>query len=373
MMMKNEIKKLFKTNIESHIPTSIPKVDWSVLASNQIDVLDTTIISKPSRSVFKFKLVFTTVFMIALVAFSIGLFNDQPIAFVQNPYANVAYQNTLSVSAVSTATLMSNYTATTVSYNQALSLISKLSTTETVTTIEPYLGMIETITGQNLGISTANIVSDNPLYESKVILSTIDLLGNQIHYTLYFNTTSYVEDEELIQFEIEGIFLYKDFQFDFIGKKEIEGDEEIITFKTTNGSLNYVESVYKIEDNESKYNIKIVENGLIVSESKIKINEEDGDREIDFEYSDGSNYGSYQFKYEQEDGINLLKIKYQTMIDDIEESGQMKIEIKIDQLTGTTSYQIFVQPDDEDEYEFESKRNVDHDEDDAKDNEDEED
>ncbi len=374
MMKKNEIKKLFITNIESHIPTSIPKVDWSILASNQVNILDTVIISKPSRSVFKFKLIFTTAFITVLVLFSIGLFNNQPIATVQNPYTNVAYQNTLSVSAVSTATLMSNYTATTVSYNQALSLISKLTTTDTVTTIEPYLGMIETVTGQNLGISTSNLISDNPMYESKVILTTIDLLGNQIHYTLYFNTTSYVKDNEQIQFEIEGIFLYKNFQYDFIGKKEIEDDGEIITFKTTNGLSNYVESTYKIEGNESKYNIKIVENGLIVSESKIKINEEDGNREIDFEYSDGSNYGSYQFKYEQEDGIDLLKIKYQTMINNVEESGQMKIEIKIDQLTGMTSYQIFVQPDDEDEYEYESKRNVNDNEDDDSDhNRDEED
>lgn len=364
MMKKNQIISLFKSNIEAHVPTSIPKVDWSILASDQQNILEIEQTNKPSRIIFSFKAVLATVFIIAMVVFGIGLFSNQPITVAQNPYANVVYQNTLSVSAVSTATLMSNYTATTVSSNQALSMVSKLATTDTVATIEPYLGMIETVTGQNLGISTTNLESDNPLYASKVLLSTFDLLGNQINYTLYFNTTSYSESRQQIRFEIAGIFLYKNFQFEFIGKKEIEGDEEIITFKTTSGSSNYVESIYKTEDNESKYSIVIVENNQVVSRSKIKISDEDGTRKIDFEYNDGLNYGVYKFKYEQEDGINLLKIEYHTRINNIEESGQMKVEIKVDQLTGITSYQIFVQPDDEDEYEYESERNVDHDEDD---------
>lgn len=362
-MKRNDIKNLFKSNIEAHIPTSIPKVDWSILASDQENILQIEQVSKPSRIIFSFKAILATVFIIAMVVFGIGLFSDQPVAVIQNPYANTIYQNTLSVSAVSTATLMSNYATTTVSSNQALSTISKLSTTDTVTTIEPYLGMIETVTGQNNGITTTNMESDNPLYESKVILSTFDLLGKQINYTLYFNTTSYSESRQQIRFEIAGIFLYKNFQFDFIGKKEIEGDQEIITFKTTSGSSNYVESIYKVEDNESKYTIVIVENNLVVSRSKIKIVDEDGTRKIDFEYIDGSNYGVYRFKYEVENGINLLKIEYQTRINNIEKSGQMKVEIKIDPLTGLTSYQIFVQPDDEDEYEYESDRNVDDEED----------
>ncbi|MBU1093561.1 MAG: hypothetical protein KKH01_03770 [Firmicutes bacterium] len=369
-MKKSEIVKLFKLNIESHLPTSIPKMDWIVLGSDQNTI---STYRKPSQFIFSFKMILTTVFIVAAIVFGIGLFNKTPIQTVLNPYANVAYQDTLSVSAVSTATIMGNYTATTLSYNQSLSLIKELSTNDTVTTIEPYLGMIETITGQNLGITTTNLESDNPLYESKVILSTIDLLGSQITYTLYFNTVTYTEDEGETQFEIDGIFLYKNFQFDFIGKKEIEGDQEVITFKTTNGGSNYVESIYKTEDNESKYSIKIVENNIVVSESKIKVDEEDGNRVIDFEYINGSDSGSYQFNYEQEDGINLLKIEYHTIINGIEESGQMKVEIKTDLLTGLTSYQIFVLPDDGDEYEYESERHVDNDDEDEEDEEDEQD
>ncbi|MCF7930675.1 MAG: hypothetical protein K9L02_04090 [Acholeplasmataceae bacterium] len=372
MMKKREIVKLFKSNIEAHVPQSIPQVDWSMLASNQQNILEIEETRRPAKIIFSFKAVLATVFVMAMVIFGIGLFNNQPIPVVQNPYTNATYKDTLSVSAVSTATLMSNYATTTISTNQALSFITPLASTETITTIEPYLGMIETVTGQNAGITTTTMESDNALYESKVLLSTFDLLGNRINYTLYFNTISFSESENESTFEIEGIFLYKSYQFDFVGRKEIEDDEEIITFKTQSGASNYVESIYKVEDNESKYSIVIVENDQIISQSKIKIVDENEERKIDFEYIDGLNYGIYQFKYEVENGINLLKIEYETRINGIEESGSMKVEIKIDPLTTVTSYQIFVKPDDEEEYEYESDRHVD-DEDEDDDEEDPED
>jgi len=373
MMKKSEIVKLFKSNIEAHIPTSIPQVDWSMLASSQQNILEIKETRRPAKIIFSFKAVLATVFVMAMVIFGIGLFNNQPIAVVQNPYTNAIYKDTLSVSAVSTATLMSNYIPTPVSTNQALSFITPLASTETITTIEPYLGMIETVTGQNAGITTTNLESDNALFESKVLLSTFDLLGNRINYTLYFNTISYSESENESTFEIEGIFLYKSYQFDFVGRKEIEDDEEIITFKTQSGTSNYVESIYKVEDNESKYSIVIVENDQIISQSKIKIVDENDERKIDFEYVDGLNYGIYNFKYEVENGVNLLRIEYQTRISGIEESGSMKVEIKIDPLTNVTSYQIFVKPDNEEEYEYESDRHVDDDDEDEEDPEDPED
>jgi len=371
-MNKKQIKKLFKTNIEAHIPTTMPKIDWDsiVFDSSQTNISEP--IMKKAKNFLQLKFVLTTVFVLALVVFGVSLLNNEPINSPINPYSNIAYQNTLSVSAVSTATLMSKTATTPISMNQAVSLVSRLSTSDSVVTIEPYLGMIETVTGQNFGISSVSSVSENPLYETKVTLTTMDLVGNKLSYTLYFNTTSYSSNKDQVEFVIEGIFLFKNKQFDFIGKKEIDGDEEVLVFKTITDSMNYVESSFKTENDESKYFIKIVENGLTVSQSKIKIEEEDGNKKIDFEFSDGLDRGQYEFTYDQENGKSFLKIQYQTLINNIESSGEMKVEIKIDDLTGITSYQILVQPDDDDEYEYEADRKVDKD-DDYEDSQDEQD
>ena len=91
------------------------------------------------------------------------------------------------------------------------------------------------------------------------------------------------EKNDKIEFVIEGIFLYKSKQFDFIGKKVIDGDQEVLSFKTITNDRNYVESTYKTESDESKYFIKIVENGLIVAQSTIKIEEENDNKKIKFE------------------------------------------------------------------------------------------
>ncbi|PKK92718.1 MAG: hypothetical protein CVV61_08305 [Tenericutes bacterium HGW-Tenericutes-6] len=178
---------------------------------------------------------------------------------------------------------------------------------------------------------------------------------------MYFNTTSYQQNENHTEFTIEGIFLYRSKQYDFIGQKKIDEDQEVLTFKTITNSSNYVESSFKTENDESKYYIKIVENGSIISQSTIKIEEDDGNKKIALKFLDGNNQGQYEFTYDQEDGKNILKIEYQTLIDNVEDSGKMKVEIKTDALTGFTIYQILVQPDDDDEYEYESDRRVDKD------------
>lgn len=369
LMNKKQIISILKQNIESHIPTVMPKINWDLIPIDQS--VSSYLYTKKSYvfPIAAFKMVLSMVLVVAMIIFGIDLFKTEPTVGPQNPYNNVVYQNTLSVSAVSTATLMSNYTTTTVSTNHALSLVSKLASAQTVDIIEPYLEMIETVTGQNYGITTTSEVSDNPAYESKVVLTTLDLLGNLMTYTLYFNTTSYIENKDQIEFTIEGIFQFKNKEYQFLGKKEIEDNEEVIAFKTISDANNYVESSYKLEDGESKYNIKIVENGQIVSQSKIKIEDEDGKKKIKFEYIDGQDHGQYEFEYDTEDGKNILKIEYQTKINNIEESGQMKVEIKIDEIAGTTSYQILVSPDGEDEYEYEHDRKVDddHDEEDDED------
>jgi len=362
-MNKKQIKHILKTNIESHIPTTMPVINWDSIPVDVGQTISAAPSTSKAKTFLQLKFVLSAVIIFAIAFVSFGLLNKQAVYTPVNPYSNMAYQNTLSVSAVSTISLMPISATTPISVNQAVSLVSKLSSNSSIVTIEPYLGMIETVTGQNFGISSVSSASDDPLYESKVILTTMDLVGTELSYTLYFNTTSYSEKNDKIEFVIESIFLYKSKQFDFIGKKVIDGDQEVLSFKTITNDRNYVESTYKTESDESKYFIKIVENGLIVAQSTIKIEEENDNKKIKFEFTDSIDRGKYEFTYEQEDGKNILKIKYETLISNVEDSGQMKVEIKVDPLTGLTSYQIFVQPDGDDEYEYESERKVDKDDD----------
>lgn len=290
-----------------------------------------------------------------------------------------------SFSAISTSALISN---TVVEPLATVSQVTQLDTQTpdmTIDQIEPYLEMFESLLAQNNGLSVVTTVSDNVLYETKSEFTVFDLLENQITYTMYYNTVLLdsevpateptdedTEDETSTEYEITGILLIGTTEYQITGRKEIEEGEEKISFTSAIDENNYVFSQYKVEDNENKFFIKIVENGIVVSESKIKVETEDGETSIKLEYVQGANYSEYSFKYENEDGINILKIKYETLIDGVEDSGKIKVEVIVDPLTQATSYQIYVEPDHDEAYEHESDREF-NDRDDDDDDQDEQD
>ncbi len=274
-----------------------------------------------------------------------------------------------SFSAISTSTLISD---TVVEPLATVSNATQLNTTTpdlTIEQIEPYLEMFESLLAQNNGLTVTTTVSDNVLYETMSVFTVYDLLSNPLVYTMYYNTvlldaelpeTETTDDSQVdeasTQYEIMGILLIGTTEYQITGRKELEDGEEKISFKSAVDEYNYVYSQYKVEGDEKKFSIKVVENGVIITESKIKVELEDGQTAIKLEYTQGANHSEYTFKYENENGVNLLKIKYQTTIDGIDDSGKIKVEVLIDELTNTTSYQIYVEPDHDEAYEHESDR-----------------
>lgn len=274
-----------------------------------------------------------------------------------------------SFSAISTSALISDTSVEPLaSVGQATQLDTQTPDL-TIDQIEPYLEMFESLLAQNNGLDVVITVSDNELYETMSVFTVYDLLNNPQVYTMYYNTVlldpelpvtettdDLDEDEVSTEYEITGILLIGTTEYQITGRKEIEDGEEKISFTSSIDENNYVFSQYKVEDNEKKFSIKIVENGIVVTQSKIKVELEDGETVIKLEYIQGANHSTYSFKFEIENGVNVLKIKYQTLIDGIEDSGKIKVEVIIDELTNVTSYQIYVEPDHDEAYEHESER-----------------
>lgn len=274
-----------------------------------------------------------------------------------------------SFSAISTSALISNTVVEPLASVEQVTQLGTQTTDMTIDQIEPYLEMFESLLAQNNGLSVNTTVSDNVLYETKSEFTVFDLLNNQITYTMYYNTVLLnseepstdttdedTEDEASTEYEITGILLIGTTEYQITGRKELEEGEEKISFTSAIDENNYVFSQYKVEENENKFTIKIVENGIVISESKIKVETEDGETSIKLEYVQGANRSEYSFKYENEDGVNILKVKYETLIDGVADSGKIKVEVIIDELTQATSYQIYVEPDNDDAYEHESER-----------------
>lgn len=357
-MNKKQIINIIQSNIESHIPATAPRISWDTIESVHPYRSDAVISRQRKPFLVEIRMVFATLIVIALVIFGINYFSQPSEVPLQNPYQIQSNQVPLSISAVSTASIVSNLQAAPISYTAAVSYIQTLSTAQSTTALEPYLEMIETITGQNANIGIDNVASDNPSYAFQTKLTTLDLLGNSIVFNLYYNTVSYTQHNQKDSYVIEGIFLYNDQIFDFSGSQTWNNDEETLYFKTTSDASNYVESTLTSQNNESQYHLKIVQNGSIASESKFHIEENNNEKAVHLEYTNGADRGTYEIKYELENSMNVLKVEYQTLINGVSEAGQMKISVTVDPTTGMSSYQILVKPNDEQEYEYSKERKI---------------
>ncbi|HBY65059.1 MAG TPA: hypothetical protein DEG42_01485 [Acholeplasmataceae bacterium] len=309
-------------------------------------------------------------------------------------------QEVFGFAAISTSSILENSAVQPLSQTNGMTQLDTKMNSMTLEEIQPYLEMFEELLTQNQGLTVVETVSEDPLYTTKVEFTVSNLLGEPVVYTMFYNQTlknddavieepvvdepvvdepevdetDDLDDEDELEYIIEGILFIDGAEYQVYGKKEMEDGEEKLTFKSMIDENNYVESKYKTEDGETKFYITVVQNGILVSESKIKIESEDNETKIVLEYNAGLTESKYSFKLENEDGVNLLMIKYEVLNDGTLETGKIKVEVIVDELTGVTSYQLFVEPDNDDAFEHEEARNNhseddDHDDDDSEDNE----
>ncbi|MDY0295153.1 MAG: hypothetical protein RBQ71_05025 [Acholeplasmataceae bacterium] len=297
-------------------------------------------------------------------------------------------QEILAFQALSSVQMLDANTVQTVS---TLGRTSKMSDEETtsIDQIKPYLELFEQLLTQSNGLSVVIETSDLVEYETKQVFEMTDMLGQTITYTMYYNTTDLVDEDEVDEtdesdeveddeqeYMISGIMIYSDVTYAIEGKHEIEEDEEKLQFTSKISETDYVTVTYKLEDEETKFAYRVYAQGELVNESNIKIEIEDNEFKIELSYMDGTNEGEYEFKLEEEDGQTILKISFETTIDGVESEGEAKVLVTIDEVTGETYYTIITKGDDDDE-EHEERHDrdmdTDNDEDDDDDDDEEED
>jgi hypothetical protein len=284
---------------------------------------------------------------------------------------------------------------------------------EPVEVVEPYLELIEKFMSGEQGFNATVQASDNVDYEFMIVFSTTDLLGEAQTYTLYYNqvlesdfedeisdtyagastegnsdvplddtddaveeetedeTDDADEEDDEQEYMISGILVQGNQTFTVQGRKEIEEDEESLEFISYIDELNYVRSEYEVEEGETRFTLEEVRNGEVYSESEINIEIEDNEIKVELEQFMNDNEYYYEFKYETEDGEDIIKVEYETFIDGVQQEGEIKAYVVVDELTGETSYVILLDDDKDGEadHEYEKDRDDDDDDDDDEDDE----
>jgi hypothetical protein len=242
-----------------------------------------------------------------------------------------------------------------------------------ILSIEPYIELAEKFLGNDNGLSVNMGLSDMEDYELMMTFQTKGLLGETQSYTIHYNMTIIEEEDDETEFSLVGIMVVGDQIYQLTGEREVEEDEDKIEFIAKLDDLNYFESEYKVESSETEFEIKVVKNGETVLETSIEIEIEEDETKISFEFYDNGNEGTYEFKYEFEGEQQVLKIEYDVTFDGIESEGEVTVAVMVDEVTGETTYKLYVDPDDDDAYEDELDRDVDDDDDDEEDEDDDDD
>ncbi len=364
-MRTKDIKKIIRQEIESHISKTAPIIDFPF--EKEVPL---TKAHQPRVLTLKHSLNAVLAVMVLVLAISFLFRNPTgPTPPVTTKLLN-SDSEIVSFSAVSSVSLMSILQQTDLQLSGGIQLnVNRPSAADMVM---PYLKSIEQLMSTE-GMHVTEGLSSLPEYEAYMMFETKNLLDQTTVYEMHYNMTLLEDDGEESEYDLDGILIRGINTYEVSGRKEIEEGEEKVIFKAFLDENNYVESLYKIEEDEQTFRFKAVENDIVISESKFDLEVDDDEIKVDLEFIEGDIEGSYVFEYKDEDGSKTIAIEYEINVDGEEMSGEMSVSMVVDDITGEVIYRFSIRPNDDDAFEYDIEDDDEDEEDEEDDDEDEED
>ncbi len=185
---------------------------------------------------------------------------------------------------------------------------------QTMTLLNPYLTVFEQFLGTNEAPVIVSQTSDDVQFEFLDTFVVYDIEGLAIPYALYYNVESSEVIEEETYYSFRGdLVIDNNIRYLVTGSKTQEDDESKIIFRANLDEINYIETEYIFEEEETKIKVKkMVNDVLTISEFKLEIEEDETVVELNFfENNDISRTrDTFKFEYEIEDGETILEIKF---------------------------------------------------------------
>jgi len=249
--------------------------------------------------------------------------------------------------------------------------VSEPKITTEVENIDYYVEMMDMFLGDdNLNVEQSE--SDNEDYEYLTVYSVRNINGEMVTYKFYYNefdltaedleevpATTYSEnpenpgfrfsdeDDDLVIMGLEGILIYGDLTYNIEGKKINNGQQEIYRLRSFIDEENFVLVNYQVDvldGDREKFFFKTVENGEVVSESKVMMFTRNDRLHLKLEFTEGESYEKYIFNIRTEGDKQYIHIVYE-ISDGVEvEEGNVKLTSEIDPETGDVIYSYDMSP-----------------------------
>ncbi|MFA7076654.1 MAG: hypothetical protein WC152_08345 [Candidatus Izemoplasmatales bacterium] len=244
--------------------------------------------------------------------------------------------------------------------------------TEEVENIDYYVEMMELFLGDE-NLTVTSLDSDNELYQFMTTYQVVNLNGEDVTYTFYYNEYIVDENQELIQNEntqndeqkqskkfhftdeddnsvalgIEGILTFGDITYNIEGKKILNSQQEIYRLRSFIDEDNYVMVNYQNDTTDrekEKFFFKLVEDGVVVNESKVMIFSQANRLHLKLEFTEGENYSNYIFNINTDGDTKYIHIVYKIKNGEDVEEGVVKLTAEIDAESGEVIYTYDMAP-----------------------------
>lgn len=237
--------------------------------------------------------------------------------------------------------------------------------------IDYYVEMMDLFLGQE-NLTVLSEASDNELYEYMTIYTTNSLSGEEVQYVFYYNEYEledeteplapedqptenpegkpfrfHDEDDDSVALGLEGILIYGETTYNIEGKKIVNSQNEIYRLRSFIDESNYVLVNYQTDINDQereKFFFRLVENDVIISESKVMMFSRDNRLHLKLEFTEGENYESYLFNIRTEDDTKYILIRYDIQNGEESESGVVRLTAQTDSETGEIIYDYAMKP-----------------------------
>jgi hypothetical protein len=203
------------------------------------------------------------------------------------------------------------------------------SLNETMTLVRPYLGLFEQLLGQTSApiVTTENLVDQPFDYVDRFV--AYDIQGLPIQYELFYDLINVETMNEELYYSLTGeLVINQNAPLVVNGSKVLEENETILSFRAETDEQNYLESIYKYEENETKIRIRQMIQGVLqINVFKLEIDDDETEIELLFLEENDENRvrDRFKFEYEMEDDKNVLSILYSVSTD----NGQVRGKIKV--------------------------------------------
>jgi hypothetical protein len=153
------------------------------------------------------------------------------------------------------------------------------------------------------------------------------------------------EDDAYVVQGVEGLLIIGDVTYEIEGKVlEVEG-RQILRLRSYIDENNLVLVNYQTDDREvdkEKFFFQVVEDGQVVSRSRVMLFENDQIQHVQLEFINGDDYERYQFHMRTEGDVTYIHIDYVIDTEALEDNGHIRLTKTVDSETGEATYSYTV-------------------------------